>query len=71
MSAKECIKNARYKLCKSQKEFAELIGLSKASVSLWETGARRPGFPNIKKIVDKLKEIGIHYEYSDFMDGKP
>lgn len=66
MSAKECIKNARYRLCKSQKEFAELLDLNKASVSLWESGARNPSFPNIKKIVDALRGHGIHYEYADF-----
>lgn len=70
MSIKECIKNARYKLCLSQRDFANLVGISKTSISLYETGTRKPGFPAIKKIVDKLKENNINVEYSDFREGR-
>lgn len=70
MSAKECIKNARYKLCMTQREFAEFLGVNKASISLYETGDRSPSFPTIRQIVDKLKKHGITIEYSDLTDEK-
>lgn len=71
MSAKECIKNARYKLGLTQGEFATLLDLNKAAVSLWERGSRMPGFANIRKIVDGLKKHNINYEYADFRNDQP
>ena len=68
MSAKECLKKARYKLGMNQKEFAEFLSISKGSVSLYELGARKPGFPVIRKIVKKLKERNINIEYSDLKE---
>lgn len=68
MSAKQCIKKVRYELGLSQIEFAELVGVHKAAISLYETGARTPSFPTIRKIVDKLKEKGIEIKYSDLRE---
>ena len=70
MSVKECLKNARYKLGLSQREFAELMGVNKASISLYETGERQPSFPTIRKIVEKLKSHDIQLNYSDLRDDK-
>lgn len=71
MKPKDIIKNARFKLGKTQKEFALLIGVNSANVAYWEQGARVPGFSNIRKIVDKLNELGFKIEYSDFKKYKP
>jgi transcriptional regulator with XRE-family HTH domain len=68
MSARTCIKNARYKLGMSQFEFAAFLGLNKSAISLYETGARCPKFSTIRDIVDKLKTRGIHLEYADLRD---
>jgi transcriptional regulator with XRE-family HTH domain len=66
--ARECIKNARYKLGLNQREFAEMLDISKASVSLYENGDRQPSFPAIRKIVDRLRQHNINLEYSDLRD---
>lgn len=68
MLVKECIKNVRYKLCLTQRDFAKLVGVDKASISLYETGERVPSLTSIRKIVDKLKEKNINLEYSDLME---
>ena len=59
MSVKDCLKNARYKLGLSERDFAELMGINEASISLYETGDRQPSFPTIRKIVEKLKSHDI------------
>ena len=40
----------------SQREFAELIGTSKRSVSAWEIGRSQPNQDSVKKIVDFVGE---------------
>jgi len=70
MSAQEFLKNIRYKLCLTQSQFGELVGMGKATISLYETGDRKPRMGNIKKIVDTLKKNGIEIEYSDLQDKK-
>ena len=68
MLAKTCIKNARYKLGMSQVEFAEFLGVNKASINMYEKGVRNPSFKIIRKIVDKLKTMNINLEYTDLRD---
>ena len=68
MSVRECIKNARYKLGLNQREFADLVKISKASISLYETGERRPSFPAIRKMVDTLRKHNIEIEYCDLKE---
>ena len=68
MSAKDSIKNVRYKLCMSQKEFGNLVGLTATSICLYERGEANPGMRSIRNIVEKLKTQGIEMKYSDFMD---
>ncbi len=67
MLVKDCIRNARYKLGLNQREFADLVCISKASISLYETGERTPGFPALRRIVDKMKEFNITMEYTDLI----
>lgn len=68
ISVKDCLKKIRYQLGLNQREFAHFLDISKASVSLYETGDRKPAFPIIRKIVDKLKANNIKIEYSDLKD---
>lgn len=70
MTVSECLKNVRYKLCLTQREFADLLGLNKASISLYETGDRKPSFHTIRQIVERLKEKDINLDYSDLRDDK-
>lgn len=71
MTAKECLKNIRYKLGLTQQEFAdEVLFISKGSYGLYEAGHRRPSMKSIRHIVGKLKEKGIQIEYSDLQDKK-
>lgn len=44
------IKNVRESLNLTQVEFADRLGVSQATVSLWETGARRPTGSALKMI---------------------
>jgi len=68
MSAKDCIKNARYKLGMTQVEFAAFLGVNKSIISLYELGLRSPSFTSIRKIVDKLKTKDIYFDYIDLKD---
>ncbi len=68
MSAKECLKKARYELGMTQDEFAKLLGINKASISLYENGQRTPSFPRIRNIVTILKDKNIELKYSDLKD---
>jgi transcriptional regulator with XRE-family HTH domain len=63
-----CIKSIRIRLGFNQTEFAELIEKDKTSVSLYESGKRKPGFPTLRKIVDLANKNGIQVSYSDLRD---
>ena len=70
MAVNECLKNVRYQLGLSQREFADLLGVNKASISLYEIGVRQPSFPTIRKIVNELKKHNIQLKYSDLRNDK-
>lgn len=53
MNYKEMIKKLRKKMLLTQTEFAELLGVSLASVARWELGENEPTM----KVKRKLKEI--------------
>ena len=53
MNYKEKIKELRKKLLSTQTEFADLLGVSLASVARWELGENEPTM----KIKRKLKEL--------------
>ena len=50
------IKRVRERLKLTQIEFAERLGVSQATVSLWENGARRPTGSALKRIEHVAKE---------------
>lgn len=68
MAAKDCIKNARFKLGLSQREFADLVNVSNTSISLYEIGERVPSFRVIRRIVDFLRSKDIEIEYRDLRE---
>lgn len=70
VTAKDCIKNARYQLGLTQDEFAKLVGISRMEISYLELGKRKPGFKNTRKIVDMLKKHNINIEYTDLRSNK-
>ena len=70
MSAKECLKNARYKLSMTQKEFAAFLGINQATVCLYEGGLRYPGLRLTRIIVEKLKKKNINITYDDLRNDK-
>ena len=53
------IKNIRLALGLTQNEFAEILGVSKTTVSLWENDFKKPAPRNIKKILKYCKENKI------------
>lgn len=46
------VKNIRTKLGMTQTEFASKLGITKGTVSTWETGARLPGLSTVNKICE-------------------
>lgn len=53
------IKELRNKLTLSQVEFAQLLGVSFASVNRWETGKHEPTIKVKRKIKALMREYGI------------
>lgn len=49
---KYTIETARKKMLLTQKEFADLIGVSQTIVSMWETGRSSPSLSNKRKILE-------------------
>ncbi len=68
MTAADCIRNVRIEMGLSQAEFAILIKKDPTSVSMYESGKRKPGFPTIRKIVEEAKKKGIKVKYTDLHD---
>lgn len=68
MTISECIKNIRFHLGVNQTEFSSLIGKDKTSVSLYESGKRKPGFNALKKIVDLANKNGMNITFNDLRD---
>lgn len=62
MEYQNIIKNLRTKLVLSQKEFAELLGVSFTSVNRWENGKHEPTIKVKRKILQLCKENKIKYE---------
>lgn len=53
------IKELRNKLTLSQVEFAQLLGVSFASVNRWETGKHEPTIKVKRKIKALMREYGV------------
>lgn len=60
------IKELRQKLGLSQKQFGEVLGVSKQSVSSYENGLTSPTFGKIAKAVETLRKQGHNISYDDF-----
>lgn len=67
MSVKDAFKSLRCKLCVNQAELAELIGVTKPSISAYETGKRRPSFKVVRRIKERAAERGIKINPEDFL----
>lgn len=59
MDYQRIIKELREKLILSQQEFADLLGVSFASINRWENGKHEPTIKVKRKIVELCKENGI------------
>lgn len=67
MSTASTIKRIRLCLCYEQKEFGELIGVSKQSVSHYENGVTTPRLPVVRKIMDLAKKNKLSVKVEDFL----
>lgn len=67
MSSADTIKKIRISLCLNHKEFADLLGVSAASISLYEKGERKPRFPIIRKLIELAKKQKISVTVEDFL----
>lgn len=68
MTIAECIKNIRFTLGLNQTEFAASIDKDKTSISLYEAGKRKPGFPTIRKILELANSKGMDIKFTDLRD---
>lgn len=59
MNYKEKIKELRKKLLLTQTEFADLLGVSLASVARWELGENEPTMKMKRKLKEFFKKNGI------------
>ena len=62
MDYQRLVKELRNKLILSQQEFADLLGVSFASINRWETGRHEPTIKVKRKIVELCKINGIKLE---------
>lgn len=60
----KAVKELRDKLIMTQKEFANLLGVSFASINRWETGTNKPTTEAKRKIVKLCKENNVKLENS-------
>ena len=65
MTYAEAIKKLRNKMILSQMEFANLLGVSFASVNRWETGRYEPTIKVKRKLKKLFDENGIKLEDDD------
>lgn len=64
MSFNNDIKMIRHKCLMSQKDFAEALGVSFATVNRWESGKSKPNFKAMKLINSFCKAQGIDFDVS-------
>ena len=62
MNYQRLVKELREKLILTQQEFANLLGVSFASINRWETGRHEPTIKVKRKIVELCKENSIDLE---------
>lgn len=64
MSFRDDIKMIRHKCLLSQKDFADALGVSFATISRWESGKTKPNFKTMKLINSFCKDQGIDFDVS-------
>lgn len=64
MSFSNDIKFIRHKCLMSQMEFAEVLGVSFATVNRWESGKSKPNFKTLKLINSFCEARGIDFDVS-------
>lgn len=64
MSFRDDIKMIRHKCIMSQKDFADALGVSFATVSRWESGKSKPNFKTMKLINNFCKNQRIDFDVS-------
>jgi DNA-binding XRE family transcriptional regulator len=62
MNYQRLVKELREKLILTQQEFANLLGVSFASINRWETGRHEPTIKVKRMIVELCKENNIDLE---------
>lgn len=71
MSSGEVIKNLRiHILCMEQEEFANAIGVSPASISIYEGGDRIPRLSTIREMRRLASLHGVEIPVKDFLEKK-
>lgn len=70
MSFKNDIKMIRHKCLMSQKDFANALGVSFATINRWESGRTKPNFKTMKLINDFCKSQGIDFDASKELLGE-
>jgi len=62
MNYQRLVKELRLKLILTQQEFAELLGVSFASINRWESGRHEPTTKVKRRIVELSKQYQIQTE---------
>ncbi len=68
MKSAEMVKKIRLAFCLEQKEFGELMGISKQAIWQYERGMRRPRLQSVRKLLELAKKKKIKAEVEDFID---
>jgi transcriptional regulator with XRE-family HTH domain len=68
MKSSEMIKRIRLSFCLDQKEFGELIAMSRQAIWQYEKGIRKPRLPTIRKLLMLAKKNHIKTCTEDFME---
>lgn len=64
---KNAVKNFRLKLCLQQRELAKELGVSKVSISNWESGIRHPKISNIRSMKELAEKHNVKFNVEDFL----
>lgn len=62
MNYRKLVKELRLKLILTQQEFAEVLGVSFASINRWESGRHEPTTKVKRRIVELCKQYQIKME---------
>lgn len=67
MTLSEAVKKLRLDLLLEQKEFGEMLGVTKTSICNYEMGNRKPRLPIIRKMVEIAKKNKVKISLEDFL----